>query len=381
MNCLSGCKLFGAYRTAISIKDSAVLIHSIIGCNWGTLLFHTVSKPNDVRQASSVIFEDEVINGGETQLKRAVECALSTFNPEILFVLTGCVPEIINDNADKVVRTTGNGRVQLIQAAGFTGSSKSGIKESMETILSRMQKIKTDENSVNIIGLFSDDFKIDADLNYIRRLVPDQLKVNAVFPYDTMRNIINIPNASLNIVFEGYEDIAKFLSEKFGTPYIVSPYPYGMNMTKSFLDGILSSFNLKYDITNSAAEINLMKVYDGIKPYVNDLYGMPVSVIGDAVRNRSMKHFLEEELGMTVENCIDRDSCNADDLDRDVSSSNSIMIFGSSFEKNIAERLSIPFLQFSYPVFDRISISNAGYAGFEGTANLVEDIINEIKRS
>ena len=56
--------------------------------------------------------------------------------------------------------------------------------------------------------------------------------------------------------------------------------------------------------------------------------------------------------------------------------SNSVMIFGSSFDRGLANELDIPFLQYTYPVFDKISISKSGYAGVEGMIFLFEDILN-----
>jgi nitrogenase molybdenum-iron protein beta chain len=96
MNCDSECRLFGAYRVVISIKDSVILIHSTVGCNWGTLAFHMSSKINDIRQTSTVIYEEEILNGGEKILEEALENTVKRYEAKVIYVITGCIPEIIN---------------------------------------------------------------------------------------------------------------------------------------------------------------------------------------------------------------------------------------------------------------------------------------------
>ena len=69
MKPLSSCALFGAVRTLSGIKDALILQHSVVGCQWGSLAFRYAGKPYDVRQASDVIYDEDVVNGGRFCVK------------------------------------------------------------------------------------------------------------------------------------------------------------------------------------------------------------------------------------------------------------------------------------------------------------------------
>jgi len=379
MNCETGCKLFGAYRVAISIKDSTVLIHSTVGCNWGTMLFHTPSQLTDIRQACTVIYEEDLVFGGEKILFKALNDALNLYQSRVTFLLTGCVPEIMNDDIEGVLEKSGNMKpVYYINAAGFKGDTTLGVTSAIDMLICNMTKKNVIESSVNIIGVFSDDFKVDADLDNIKTLICDVVKINAVVPYDFYENILNVPAAALNVVFEGFEAIGEKLQNRFGTPYIVVNYPYGVEGSRYFVDRIVSALQIrpKNHFASEKIALNQLKK---VKGYVDRLRGMPVALIVDSVRIKGLKALLENELGMSVEVSIDTSkSQNNISYIEQVRQSNAILIIGSSFERNIAEKLSVPFMQFTYPVFDKVCISKNGYAGFEGLLCFVEDILNTI---
>lgn len=91
-----------------------------------------------------------------------------------------------------------------------------------------------------------------------------------------------------------------------------------------------------------------------------------------------MANFLDCELGLEIEvlSTIESDYFS---FMQDVRRSNSMMIFGSSFEKKLASELEIPLIRYSYPVFDQVSIYNdSPYVGIRGAINLTETILNSI---
>jgi nitrogenase molybdenum-iron protein beta chain len=378
MNCETGCKLFGAYRVAISIKDSAVLIHSTIGCNWGTLFFHTPSQLTDIRQSCTVIYEEDLVFGGEKLFKAAMDNALKLYSSKILFVLTGCVPEIMNDDIEGILNSYQNTKpVYLLKSAGFRGDAFLGTADSIDLLISRMTHKAIVKNSINIIGLFSDDFKADADLYNIKTLLSDIVTVNAVIPYDFYDHIMNAPAAALNVVFDGFELVGEKLQKKFGTPYITVKYPYGIKGSREFAYRIASALPIQPKVKQSEQEICTIRQLNKISQHIANLRGMPVAVIGDTVRAAGLENFLQNELGMSVEVAIDTSkSSNKISYSEQVQQSNAILLFGSSFERNIADQLSIPFMQFTYPVFDKICISKSGYTGFEGMLCFVEELLN-----
>jgi len=123
----TACKLFGAYRSAISVKDSYVLLHTTIGCNWGTSVFHIPSKLNDIRQASTVIYNEDVVFGGQKILKKAIYNVIYMFNPKILFIISGCVSEIIGEDFQAEIEKYSKDRnIIYLKAPGFDCNMEEG---------------------------------------------------------------------------------------------------------------------------------------------------------------------------------------------------------------------------------------------------------------
>ncbi|OPX43376.1 nitrogenase iron-iron protein beta chain [Ruminiclostridium hungatei] len=380
MSLCKSCKLFGAYRAAVSITDSAVLIHSTIGCNWGTSTFHNTSKLMDIRQCSSVIYEEDIVYGGRRTLEKALREVCDNYDSSVVFVLTGCVAEIMEDDIEGIIRDTNcNKDIKIIKSAGFKGDMLSGMEDAMRLLADNMKPAAPKKNSINLIGLFSDDFKIDADLKAVRKLLGRQIQINCVMPYDSYEKIQEAPGACLNVVFSGFEPVGAYMQERFGTPYIVAEYPYGIGNSKKFCKAIYDALNIKSHFSLDALERITLERLEHAFDYVKKFYGMPAAVVGDGVRAASLKAFLESELGLNVEVFLNsfHDTKNRD-FDKEIELSNSIMIFGSSFERGWADRYNIPLIRYTYPVFDSISIGNKNYAGFSGVINLVEDMVNSI---
>ncbi len=402
MSASVGCKLFGAYRTVISIKDAAVLIHSTVGCNWGTNTFHIPSRQKDIRQASSVLYEEDIVYGGRASLEKALGHMLELYSCSAVFVLTGCVAEIMEDDVESILRNFSSSKpLLLVKAAGFKGNMASGIQDAMKILVDQMDEKRRKENSINLIGMLSDDFRSDADLKAIRRLLGTNIELNSVIPYDDYAGMLNAPAASLNVIFEGFEAAGIQMERKFGIPYIVVNYPYGMEGSKDFAVKVADA--LKQGEMDFLRELEKETVgsLEMAYGYLHKLYGMPAAVSGDSARAKALKRFLENEMGMNVEAFRDvlngdnasgacgmnarndtgrvrgmDDRNDMDGFERTLEKSNAVIVFGSSFERGIAEHLNIPLIRYTYPVFDSINIGNRSYAGFEGTVNLLEDMVN-----
>jgi len=88
-----------------------------------------------------------------------------------------------------------------------------------------------------------------------------------------------------------------------------------------------------------------------------------------------MAEFLEEELGFDIEVL----AYFGEDYEDRIRDSYTTVLFGSSFEKKLADELKIPLIRYVYPTFDNISIyDDAPFAGIRGAVYLTEKIINTI---
>ena len=131
-----GCKLFGAQQALGGIRDGIILFHSVIGCNFGSMSFHVPADMRDIRQTCTVINDSDIIFSGEDSLRKAIHNALDLFHPSVLFVVSGCVSEIIGDDIATVVSEfSGSVPVIYVEAAGFRGDSKSGYEAACWALL------------------------------------------------------------------------------------------------------------------------------------------------------------------------------------------------------------------------------------------------------
>lgn len=372
---MGGDKFFGAYRAFSGIKDAVVLNHAPIGCNWGAGMFRTISNQADVRQACTVMHEREIIFGGEESLRRALERADKLYNAPLLLVIAGNVPSIIGDDVEGIIDSLPLKKdVVWMEAAGFSGSMRSGYEEALLRLAPLMNECDTIEGSVNLIGFCPDDFKVEADVKEIKRLMKVAgIEVNCVVSNCSFKEFKNAPAAELNVVFGQGRDFAKLMKKDFGVPYIELDYPYGIEGTEKFVESVSEFLGMGW---NSRVE-GMIDPFKKVYLYLHEICGTPVSIIGD-FRAGSMAEFLSGELGFEVEvlSSFERDQHS---FERDVRDSNTMIIFGSSFERDLAEELRLPLVRFNYPVFDQVSIyDDAPYAGFRGAVFLTETILNAV---
>ena len=309
MSCDSECRLFGAYRVVISIKDSVILIHSTVGCNWGTLAFHISSKINDIRQTSTVIYEEQIVNGGEKILEEALENTVKLYKAKVIYVITGCIPEIMNDDAKKVIskfkQRNKLENIFLLNEPGFNDVAIKGMKSASKLLIDEMTPREIIKNSINLIGFLSDDYKVDSDLINIENMLKNSVYINSIFPYDDYQNIMRAPSAMLNVVLDGFEFVGEMLKKKFGTPYITVSYPYGIAGSRIFINKILTSLSIEVPKSFYEKEILSLELLNKLHSFIDAFRGMPVAILGDKARIYGLKNFLEIELGMVVDVLID----------------------------------------------------------------------------
>lgn len=377
----NGCYLFGAYRIFSGITDGVTLLHSTIGCNWGTLAHHITSNQSDIRQACSVILDKDIVFSGEEVLQEALEQAVKLYDCKIIFVLTGCVAEIIGDD----IKTTVNSfrdkkKILYLDSAGFKGNMNEGYENALIKLFSLMKEPERKrEKSINIIGVSIDDPKIDADINEIKRMLNGKVEINTILASCTLEELERASEAESNIVFNRGVGLAELMKDKYDIPYINVDYPYGLEGSKNFLNILEDSLKINLEEEKKLLENETLPLIKKTYQYLQHIYGLPVALIGDNVRATGLKKFLINELGLEIEvfNKYEELEDLAEFYDQ-VRNSNAVMVFGSTYEKKITDELNIPLIRYTYPVIDSISISDRPYVGAKGTINIIEDIINSL---
>jgi len=372
------CPLLGAYRGSAGVEGGVVVVHSITGCLYGAARPHIQSRWHDLPHLSTVVYENEVVMGGEARLRETIQWALDNYHPSVLFVVNGCIPEIIGDDMAAIASEFANGPVPVIalSAPGFNGDETTGLLEVMRRLVGCMQAGTKRPHSVNLLGLCADDFQIDNDIKEMRSMLAPTITVNAVISYDNFENIIHAPRAEYNIVFPGFESIGELMQKEFDLPYKVLEYPYGMALSTAFIRESHALFGLDATKVTAQHEGELLRRLSPVANFVNNLGHIPCAVIGNRLFGGAMNHMLCDEMGMNVafyDTSIYRDYY---EIGKQLETGATCLIFGDTFSRGIAEKLDIPHISSFYPVLDRITCSPRTYAGYTGLSYLLEDIVN-----
>ena len=404
-----GCQLIGAFRVFHGIRDGYVVLHSPPDCHSGMLLLRTLCDNADARIAFSGIHPRDFIYGAEHKALTAVKKVDETFKPAFIALLDACAPAIVGDDLDAVeVKAREDAEIKskilFFSAAGFHKNMWMGYESALASLAGFMDNngSKDKEDSVNLIGFKDDGFKSVADLTEIKRLLNGVgVNVNAVLTADEFKRIEGAPKASLNIVLGGDGiKLARVMNKKFGIPYVVVDYPYGVSATERFLERVCEELDREVDESFISQErARVKEPVEKVQFYLHGFYGMSCAVIGDTAKGIALAKFLSAELGFDVkvlaltnknfmleENLKEISGLAQEimvepdrfEMERCIANAGVQMLFGSTFDKRLANVARIPLVRFSYPTIDNIALTDAPYAGFRGVSTWLEAIINSL---
>lgn len=377
-----GCKLFGAHQALSGIGNTVVLLHSVTGCNFGTLSFRLPGRMAGVSQACTVISDDDVVFGGEPSLECALTSVLELYRPEAVFVLGGCVSAMTGEDLRGAIRRadTGGTPVFYLEAPGFQQDFTLGYEQALAQLVDAMEPCRKSKiPSVNILGLGADDYRLGQDIAALRALLGEEVRLGTVFARCDWKDVREAAGACLNLVFGRGAALAEKMRERFGIPYVQLDYPYGTQGMEALRACLFERLGI---ILPPIPPEGITQRLTPIYAYLQALYGMPAAVIGSAARARGMRRFLEQELGMEVVTFAEREALgNLEDFYDRVRGEEAAILFGSSYEQELSDELEIPLVRFDYPVIDEVCVSHRPYIGADGTVCLVEDIINHVMRA
>ena len=398
------CKLVGAARALGGIKDAVTIVHARPGCHCGVLLLRALgSNQDDIRIVGSGFRAQDMVYGAEGRLATSIRLSYKNFNPGLIAVLNCSAPAIMGDDVEGVVHALKEEiptEIFSLSTGGYEGPAWIGYEETLAELTRYMVPSEKENDKVNLIGFKQDDIRSSADLLEIERMLNSQgITVNTVLTNCSFDEIKDAPKASLNIVLgsDGLKS-AKIMEEKFGIPYVLAPYPFGLNNSIECLESIAKSLNTEINQEFIAKEKEKIKGrIEKVFLFLEGIYDTSVAVVGDGGRAFDLAKFLSDELGFNVKvlaitskNYLTLDRVEEDyfdtlliepdrfEMNEEIKTKGIEMIFGSSMEKKLAWELNVPLLRIFYPVIDEVSISDRPYAGFRGTPHLVEDIINSV---
>lgn len=378
MKPMGSCSLFGASKVFSGIRDAVVLQHSVIGCHWGSLNFHCTNTHNNIKQFSTVIYEENVINGGINLAEKGIR-EIEELYPDVnaIFIISGCVPNIIGDDIDGLLYDIQSNKfIVHCQSPGYTGNYHSGIEKAFECLYELV--CDTDKSNlpmINIIGITADDPYVGNDIVYLRKILGSKVKINCSTNDCTVDEIKNMSSSWLNVVFGYGESLAKKIEKFHNIPYVEAAYPYGVQGMVDFLELLESKLGVDFSDEIKEIEAAGENIVKKAAYYLSNLYQLPVAIVGDKSHAEGMYNFLENELGMDVVINIDN-SNDYEFFENKIVQHTPVLIFGSSFEKYFSEKYNIPLVRYIYPVIDEVSLTSTGFIGVEGVGFILEKIVN-----
>ena len=284
------CLLLPALAMLNTLPDNVVLMHSAIGCGtcthsqnanvrfggnvrWGTV--------KDGVWLSTALNETDVISGGEGKLEQAILEADQRYHPFSISVVSGCVPGIIGDDIDNVVKQLQprvKAKLLPVHCEGFktkiwataydavyhsigrtllesnetdsrfdsaqrTSRSLSGVEgEGEDAGLVPYRGLERLPRTVNLMNVSSMG-RID-ELELTRLLEALGLEVN-VFPvFAHPQGMVKATQAALSIsTCPTHDDyFLTYLEERFGAPYLLKHMPIGIQNSGLWLRDVARHF-------------------------------------------------------------------------------------------------------------------------------------------
>ncbi|MBC7100681.1 MAG: nitrogenase component 1 [Methanobacteriales archaeon] len=301
MEPMSTCKLFGAIRALIGIKNTIPVIHGPRGCAYHIRYLLSVRSGSKIRICSTELSQEDIVFGAENKLEETIIAVDRTYKPDLIPILTSCSTSIIGEDIQKVARELKdeiNADIITISAGGFESDQSGGYEEVLETLIRditipNQTNEKAEKPSINLIGVF----RGGPDLLKLKKTLKRMgVNINCVLTSGSkLEDIRNIPLAHLNYSFCDISGIipCKILKEEFEMPFIYYPFPMGFSNSLNFFKTLIDHFKLDYP---------LQREYDKLKPSIDyfhqELNGYKAAIIAGPTRAIALTSFVRE-LGMT----------------------------------------------------------------------------------
>ncbi len=417
------CALGGAYGTALGVYGLVPLLHSGLGCGLGQLFGQFYAGGQNAggpvggtSTPTSGLVEEHVIFGGEDKLRKLIGAASEVMEGDAFAVISGCIPSLIGDDVDAVIREFPDVPIININAPGFNGNSYEGYELFFEAVIDQiLTPLPKEKGVVNVLGIvpFQHIFW-KGELNAVKKLLESiGLKANIIFTeFNGIEKLKELPAAEYTLVLSTWNGhrAAKKLEEKFDIPFITFPsVPVGPKQTSKFLRAVGEKLGVFKDVVEEVIEREERKAYRFIE-YSGDmlLIARPHSyfaVVADSNTAINITNFVVNELGYlpdiiqltdnppeeyrediikaltenlesisSPEIIFEPDSFEARENLRDRSF---LFLFASSLEAHSASEfgapgVGVPHTTVSFPSYNRV-VLNENYVGYDGGLTLIED--------
>jgi nitrogenase molybdenum-iron protein alpha/beta subunit len=303
------CPAYGAVRYSITIPNNIPLIHGTAGCaalhkaNWAKLGAYAGMPLWPI--PTTAMGPDDVFFGAEDKLKKAIVEADQYYKPDMISVIKTCGSAIIGDNVTEICHTLKdkvNCKLLPIDCAGFASRNQGMGQDRYLAALAENIMEKQDEiipNSVNYLGetyglaplpYYTDSEEIKRVFDLLG------IKIHCYIPgRDPVSKIVTAPKASLNVqrCMNSAMGIARVMEERFGTPYVATCVPIGIDPTTEFFLAIIEALGLGRE-AERIIEQEVEETRRQLEPYRKQLAGKTFALTVASGRTTSLANLFME---------------------------------------------------------------------------------------
>ena len=370
--------------------------------------------------------EREVVFGGAQRLREVIDHSRRILDADLFVVLTGCISDLVGDDVGAVVAEFQDQDTPVVfaETGGFKGNNFTGHELVARAIIDQYVGDYDGSRRKGLVNVWSllpyhNPFW-RGDLTEIKRLLEGAgLEVNILYGHQSggAAEWKTIPEAQFNLVLGPWLGLetARHLEKKYGQPFLHIPVlPIGSKASNDMIRQAVAFAGLD----PAPAEAFIAAEEQAYYRYLEDFgtfyaeywWGLPArfAVLSDSAYNLGLTSFLVNQLGLIpglqiiTDNPPEefRDSIRAayatiaDDVSAEVSFEEDSyrihetlkrtgfghrppIIFGTTWERDIAKSLKAPIVEVTFPTTYEVVLSRS-YIGYRGALTLLEKIYSTI---
>jgi nitrogenase molybdenum-iron protein beta chain len=422
-----------AQQTVLAIPRGIPIIHAGAGCSTKAYNFASNSSgfqgggyagSSDISCTNAA--EAEVVFGGEKKLDSLVDGALKVIDGDLYVLLTGCTSDIVGDDSLSIAKKyAAEGHpVVGVETAGFKGSNYRGHELILEAIINQFIGDITPKVRKGLVNVFSvvpyQDPFWRSDMETIKALLNLLgFEVNILFGSRSrgVKEWKDIPHAQFNLLLSPWVGLSavELLKEKYDVPFFQYPVlPVGGLETSRFLRAVGEFGGIPKEEVEAVIRVEEARYYEYFSAAVDpltqfiDLLPADFFLVADSAYALGLSSFLVHEMGYEPQGVyiIDDPAEKAqrqvesffkellpdygarltfepngglvqEDIKAKLKPNNKVWLFGSTWERFLAEDTNNLSIYASVPINSNIIITR-GFTGYDGGLRLVEELFNRV---
>jgi nitrogenase molybdenum-iron protein alpha/beta subunit len=413
-----GCALEGVSNIIAGIRDISIVLHSPQGCA-STVALGYDNHETDFTQrkvACTRLFETDIIMGATEKLRDLIFKANAAYKTKVMFVIGTCSADIIGEDIEGLCRQMQPkiGALLIpIYSGGFRGDFYAGMDIGLNTLLQFVHPWDG-AKLPRTVNLIAPQASLNptwwADLKWTESvLLAMDVEVHCVFPREvSIEEISKAAEASANILLThdmGYAFVDK-MENAFGVPTILHdlPLPIGLKNTARWLRALGEYFD-RSAVAEQLIESGETRVTSTLRRrglmIIPRYRNARIAISADASMTIGLVRMLFEELEMIPDLLLVRSNSKqartvletelkllgiapraAFGIDgfkvkQSLADNDLDVIFGSAWEKYLAEELGIKVACDLLQPTNRTFYRDSAYFGYEGMINMLEILAND----